>query len=180
MTSVGVNKAYYPALQCATRDWPNPVSAQPNYFFCWTIVSTVTVSSLQRICFVVKQFEPCLRLQTLMLVMAGSFNIVLGHIHDPVVMLAIARSIGSWSWPNWTKISQKVYAILELWSDSYHSFTKQQYFSRHRSGFLFLMPQTLRLDFRKKCGSYLRPNWHGQDPIDHGYDPIVMPMTIGS
>ena len=40
------------------------------------------------------------------------------------------------------------------------------------------MPQTLRLDFRQQSGSYLRPNWHGQDPIDHGYDPIVMPMTI--
>ena len=42
------------------------------------------------------------------------------------------------------------------------------------------MPQTLRLDFREKSRSYLRPNWHGQDPNSHGYDPIVMPMTIGS
>ena len=32
------------------------------------------------------------------------------------------------------------------------------------------MPQTLRLDFRQKSGSYLRPNWHGQDQM-------VMVMT---
>ena len=43
------------------------------------------------------------------------------------------------------------------------------------------MPQTLRLDFRQNSGSYLRPNnCHGQDPNGHAYDPIVMPMTIGS
>ena len=97
---------------------------QYGYVMAITLYSLAVYHDFKGPLFFVRQSGPCLKLQAIVLVMTGTENEVLVHNHGPVVLLAMPRTIGPWLWPNSTKISQKVYTILELWSYSCHSFTK--------------------------------------------------------
>ena len=98
--------------------------SQYGYVMAITLYSLAVYHDFKGPLFFVRQSGPCLKLQAIVLVMTGTENEVLVHNHGPVVLLAMPRTIGPWLWPNSTKISQKVYTILELWSYFCHSFTK--------------------------------------------------------